>query len=149
MLPDLDPSVYSKIEVGKQELRIGDLKTIMNTLSLTTEEAFSGTILEKEQKKYLTLFYYCSRNLHNETKKTELLAYYNELKNKEKNLRELSNYLAIKNHFSYFWKELDKITDEEIDKVYKMLVKKSYFQHYDYAIIRNLVRFLIKNKLIY
>lgn len=147
ILPDLDPSVYSRLEGGKQEIKLNDLKQIMNSLSLSQEEIFFNAPLDSEQRKYLTLFYYCSQNLHNLKKKQELLLYYEEIKNKSKNLRELSNYIAIKSYFSQLWEEVDRLTNEEINTTYTMLVNKKYFQHYDYSIIRNLIRFFDKKQI--
>lgn len=146
MLTDVDPSVYSRIESGKQELKVSDLKKIMNTLSLSPEEVFSSAPWDEEQQYYRILFSYCAENLADQDKKKELLDYYFELSAKNKNLRELSNYFAIKNFFSQTWAEINPITPEELEGLYQVLVHKEYFQHYDYSIIRTAVRFFEKEK---
>lgn len=147
ILPNLDPSVYSRIEGGKQEIKINDIKNIMNTLSLVPEEIFSNAPLDLEQYKYKKLFSYCSENLQNQKQKQKLLDYYQTLSCKNKNLRELSNYLAIKNYFAQFWEEVDKITGEELQEIYQILLNKNYFQHYDYAIILNTIRLFDKKQI--
>lgn len=146
ILTDVDPSVYSRIESGKQELKVNDLKKIMDTLSLSPKEIFSNAPLDEEQHYYRTLFSYCAEHLEDKNKKKELLDYYFELSEKNKNLRELSNYFSIKNFFSQKWAEINPITPEELEGVYQVLAHKEYFQHYDYIIIRTAVRFLEKEK---
>lgn len=146
VLPELDPSVYSRIENGKQDLKLTDLITIMDTLSLTPEEIFLNAPLDKEQHNYKTLFYYCSRNINNPNTKQILINYYKTLSAKHKNLRELSNYLAIKCYFAQFWKEIDTLSPEELNDTYCLLLNKNYYQHYDYVIILNIIRFFDKKQ---
>lgn len=141
ILPEGDASVYSRIESGKQELKVADLKKIMETLSLTPEEVFSMAPLDKEQKEYLKIFYFCAEHLNHSGSKKKLLTYYTELKHKNKNLREWSNYIAIKNCFSLQWQEIENPSIEEVAEIYQYLIKKSSFQYYDLRIIMNLTRF--------
>lgn len=146
ILPDVDPSVYSRIESGKQELKINDLKRILDSLSLLPEEVFSMAPLSKDQQKFHFLFTNCAENLHGENRKDDLINYYHELSDKNKDLRELSNYFAIKSYFAQVWSEVDEIGVEELDNIFTMLSNKEYYQHYDYIIIRNAMRILEKEK---
>ncbi|ALS36752.1 transcriptional regulator with XRE-family HTH domain [Enterococcus rotai] len=146
ILPDLDPSVYSRIESGKQEIKVNDLKKILDKLSLSPEEVFSMAPLDKEQKDYKALFLHCAQNMHDENKRQELLNYYIKLSDCNKNLRELSNYFAIKSYFAQKWQEIDGVTSEELEEIYQLMLTKTYYQHYDYIIIRNAMRFLEKEE---
>lgn len=146
ILPDLDPSVYSRIEGGKQELKRNDLKTIMNTLSLTEEEISLNAPLDTEQDTFKALFHYCSRNLTNPHKKEQLLEHYETLSVKFKNLQELSNYIAIKSYFYQFWEEVDPVTEKELQATYQLLMNKNFYQKYDYVILINIIRLLDKKE---
>lgn len=146
ILPDVDPSVYSRIESGKQELKINDLKTILNSMSISPKEVFSITALDEEQQKFKILFHFCVKNLGDQDKKQLLIGYYHKISSKNKNLRELSNYIAIKSYFVRFWDEINEITSEELDYIYSLIMNKNYHQHYDFVLIRNIIRFLDKNK---
>lgn len=146
ILPDLDPSVYSRIESGKQELKINDLKTILNSMSLSPKEVFSITSLDEEQRKFKTLFYFCVQNLDDQIQKKCLINYYHKISSKNKNLRELSNYIAVKSYFVHFWDEIDEITPEELDYTYSLVMNKNYHQHYDFVLIRNTIRLLDKGR---
>lgn len=146
ILTDLDPSVYSRIENGKQELKITDLKKIMNTLSLLPEEVFTLAPLDLEQRIFKKLYSYCAQNIQDKAAKQDLVNYYIELSSKNKNLRELSNYFAIKSYFSQLWDEIDGVSQEELEHIYFLLSNKKYYQHYDYIIIRNAMKFFEKEK---
>lgn len=146
ILPDVDPSVYSRIESGKQELKINDLKRILNSLSLLPEEIFAMASLNEEQKKFHSLFNSCAENILDENRKQDLIKCYFKLSKRNKNLRELSNYFAIKSYFAQLWNEIDEIGSEELDNIYTMLLNKDFYQHYDYIIIRNAMRVLEKEK---
>lgn len=146
ILTDVDPSVYSRIESGKQDLKVNDLKKIMNTLSLSPEEVFSKAPWDEEQRYYQALFAYCTENLQNQSRKKELVAHYVKLSKKSKSLREFSNYFAIKSYFSQKWSEIDSVTPKEVKDLYQLLVNKEYYQHYDYILTRNVMRFLEKEQ---
>ena len=146
ILPDVDPSVYSRLESGKQELKINDLKKVLNSMSLSPEEVFSITALDEDQQKFKSLFYFCVQNLIDQDKKQLLISYYHNISSKNKNLRELSNYIAIKSYFARFWDEIDAITSEELEYIYSHVMNKIYHQHYDFVLIRNIIRFLDKDK---
>ncbi len=146
ILTNFDPSVYSRIENGKQELKITDLKKIINVLSLLPEEVFAMAPLDIEQQEFKTLYLYCVQNLQDEIAKQELVNYFKELSNKNKNLRELSNYFAIQCYFSQLWDEIDEVKLEELENIYSLMSGKKDYQHYDYIIIRNAMKFLKKEK---
>ncbi|WP_348922427.1 helix-turn-helix domain-containing protein [Enterococcus rotai] len=136
----LDPSSYSRIEHGKQVIRIDTLADVLKKLSLSSEEFFARVSLDEEQKQFKELFYYCASHLDNQTKKQKLISYYSRLKEKQLNLKEYSNYIVIKSYFSQFWREIDPITEQEIVKTAEYLLKKDYYQQYDYIIICNMIR---------
>ncbi|WP_206912196.1 hypothetical protein IGL98_001314 [Enterococcus sp. DIV0840] len=137
----LDPSSYSRIEHGKQIIRIDMLAEVLKKLSLSPEEFFSRVSLDAEQKKFRELFYYCAEHLDNQTTKQKLIDYYLKLAKFQHNLKEFSNYIVIKVYFSQFWKEIDSITDEEVQEIFDYLLKKDYYQQYDYLILANTIRF--------
>ncbi|MFD2305960.1 helix-turn-helix domain-containing protein [Enterococcus termitis] len=137
-----DPSTYSKIESGKRSLKVTELEEILGQVSINTEEFFSFTTFNKEQQDFREYFYYCGAHLENQTTKQKLLTYFFSLKNKEKKtLRELSNYIAIKNFFYAHWEEVDQITQTEVNDIFESLLKKSFYLQYDYVITANLIRF--------
>ncbi|EOL43537.1 helix-turn-helix domain-containing protein [Enterococcus caccae] len=137
----LDPSSYSRIEHGKQVIRIDTLAEVLKKLSVSSEEFFAHVSLDEDQKEFKDLFYYCASHLDNHTKKKKLIAYYSTLKERQLNLKEFSNYIVIKSYFSQFWEEIDPITEQEIKKTAQYLLKKNYYQQYDYVIICNMIRF--------
>ncbi|WP_207695551.1 hypothetical protein DOK67_0002158 [Enterococcus sp. DIV0212c] len=137
----LDPSSYSRIEHGKQIIRIDTLAEVLNKLSLSPEEFFSRVSLDKEQKKFRALFYYCAEHLNNKSTKQKLIDYYQELAKFQYNLKERSNYIVIKVYFSQFWEEIPPLTEKEIKEIIDYLLKKDYYQQYDYLILSNTVRF--------
>ncbi|MTD40107.1 helix-turn-helix domain-containing protein [Erwinia sp. CPCC 100877] len=136
----IDPSTYSRIEAQKRPIRINDLQEILNGLSVTSEEFFSLNELDMEQQQFKQLFYYCGRHLDNQSKKNKLLNYYNELKHtNSKNLKQLSNYIAIKNYFSQHWNEVEKLTAKETNYTFNLLVEKLFYFQYDYILLSNLI----------
>lgn len=137
----LDPSSYSRIEHGKQIIRIDTLAEVLKKLSLSPEEFFARISLDEDQKKFKALFYYCAEHLDNQSMKQKLVDYYLKLAKFQHNLKELSNYIVIKVYFSQFWSEIDPITDKEIQEIVKYLLKKDYYQQFDYLIISNTIRF--------
>lgn len=137
-----DPSTYSKIESGKRSLKVTELEEILGHVSINSEEFFSFATFDKEQQDFRDYFYYCGAHLENQTTKKKLLNYYFLLKDKEnKSLRELSNYIAIKNFFFAHWDEVDQITQKEVNDIFELLLKKSFYLQYDYLITANLIRF--------
>ncbi|MGC6767853.1 helix-turn-helix domain-containing protein [Enterococcus sp. LJL51] len=133
-----DPSSYSRIENGKQAIRINELEQILDRLSVTTEEFLSFSSQDDEQQIFRELFYYCALHLENKVKKKKLLDYYELLKrNNTRSLRELSNYMGIKNYFHQRWEEVDPISDQEITLVFNYLIAKSYYIQYDFVLMSN------------
>lgn len=137
-----DPSTYSKIESGKRALKINELEEILNQTSINVEEFFSFTTFDKEQQDFREYFYYCGAHIENKSTKQKLLSYFFSLTNKEnKTLRELSNYIAIKNYFHAHWEEVDPITSKEVNDIFEDLLIKPFYLQYDYVITANLSRF--------
>lgn len=137
-----DPSTYSKIESGKRSLKVNELEEILGQTSINVEEFFSFTTFDKEQQDFREYFYYCGAHLENKSTKQKLLTYFVSLNNKEeKTLRELSNYIAIKNYFHAHWEEVDPITPQEVNNIFEDLLKKPFYLQYDYVITANLSRF--------
>ncbi|OJG93535.1 hypothetical protein RV15_GL000137 [Enterococcus silesiacus] len=122
------------------------MKRILNSLSLLPEEVFTIAPLNEDQQKFHILFSNCAEDLRGENRKEELINYYLELSNKNKDLRELSNYFAIKSYFAQLWDEVDEVSEDELNDIFTMVVNKDYYQHYDYIIIRNAMRILEKEK---
>lgn len=141
MLPNhSDPSTYSRIENNKRPARLTDIKDILEKLSITSEEFFSFSEIDNKQEEFSKLYYYCGSHLDNSFKKKKLISYYNELSNNQnKNLKELSNYIAIKNYFYEHWIEIDEVTTEELNDIYNYLINKKVFFQYDYILISNLI----------
>lgn len=141
ILPDhIDTSTYSRIEAQKRPIRINDLQEILNALAVTPEEFFSLGNLDEEQQQFRQLFYYCGAHLENKAKKAKLLDYYSKLKlDSNLNLKQLSNYIAVKNFFSPHWSEVDKINQTDIDFVFNLLIEKNFFFQYDYLLLSNLI----------
>lgn len=73
--------------------------------------------------------------------KKKLISYYNSLETSQNNLKEFSNYIVIKSYSNQFWKEIDPISSQEVQETAQYLIKKDYYQHYDYVIICNMIRF--------
>ncbi|OJG68669.1 hypothetical protein RV09_GL000068 [Enterococcus moraviensis] len=144
MMPDYtDPSTYSKIESNTRSLKVSELEEILGHISINSEEFFTFATFDKEQQHFRKYYYYCATHLENKTTKQKLLTYYFSLKDKEKKtLRELSNYIAIKNFFHGNWEEVESLTSEEISKTFKHLLDKSFYLQYDYVITNNLIRFI-------
>ncbi|MGX7262377.1 helix-turn-helix domain-containing protein [Enterococcus crotali] len=137
-----DPSTYSKIESGKRSLKVNELEEILNQTSISVEEFFSFTTFDKQQQDFRETFYYCGAHLENKTTKQKLLNYYYSLQNKEKkSLRDLSNYIGIKNFFNAHWEEVHPVTLEEVNDIFEDLLNKSFYIQYDYIITANLIRF--------
>ncbi len=143
MMPEYtDPSTYSKIESERRALKVSELEEILSHISVNTEEFFNFATFDKEQQDFRKYFYYCANHLENKSTKQKLMNYYTTLKNKQdKSLRELSNFIAIKNFFSSYWDEVDEISREEINNTLEELLNKSFYLQYDYVITNNLIRF--------
>ncbi|MBM7689085.1 hypothetical protein BCR24_09360 [Enterococcus ureilyticus] len=141
-----DTSVYSKIETGKKILRFSELTDILERFSIPLEE-FSEYLEDSiEQKKFRKLFKQCGNNPTDESSKYELLSYYNQLSfSKEMHLREMANFIGIKTLFSNYWKEISPVSQEELNQIYDLLIKKEYFFQYDYAVLSNTI-FLFNDK---
>lgn len=137
---NFDSSAYSRIENGKQSIRIDKLEELLETLSVSTEEFFLRASFNDQQKKFRSLYFYCATHLNNQTQKKKLLKYYVSIQQTEKNLRALSNYIAIKNYFSQFWNEVTPLSTSEIENIYQYLISKDYYQQFDYIIISNMIQ---------
>ncbi|MBM7687834.1 transcriptional regulator [Enterococcus ureilyticus] len=135
----LDPSTYSRIEHGKQVIKIDALAEALKKLSLSSEEFFARVPLDKEQKNFQELFYFCASHIDNQAKKQELIHYYNKIQYKQRDLKEFSNYIVIKSYFSQFWPEIEPISAQESQQAARYLLKKDYYQHYDYVLICNMI----------
>lgn len=135
-----DPSIYSRIENNKRPPRIGEIKDILNKLSIESEEFFSFASLDIEQDEFRNLFYYCAKHLENSPKKKKVLSYYKELSaKKNKSLKELSNYIGIKNYFYDHWEEVTEVTIDELESIFNYLMNKKVYFQYDYILISNLI----------
>lgn len=135
----MESSSISRIEQGKQYIKADALIEILNQMSLTVEEFFAKCLPDRSQEEQKQLFYECAENPHKESSKRELLRYYDSIKLKDKNLKELVNYLNIKVYFSRVWKEVEAVTKQELDEVFQYLKAKDYYQQYDYVIISNII----------
>lgn len=138
----IDRSAYSRIENGTRSIRINDLQEILNKLSIQAGEFFSFANLNEDynQQEFRNTYYYCRKNTEDEQKKKKLLGYYGEaLLKEDKNLRDISNYISIKNGFCTIWDEVNPITEEELQMIYELLIEKEYYFLYDYIIICNLI----------
>ncbi|MBO0440839.1 helix-turn-helix domain-containing protein [Candidatus Enterococcus ikei] len=140
----MESSSISRIEQGKQSLKVEALIEILNKMSLTTEEFFAKCLIDKTQDEWKKLFYKCAENPNNESTRKELIFYYEKIKNKEKSLKELVNYYSVKLYFSKFWTEIDSVTEQELDEAFNYLKSKEYYQQYDYILISNII-LLMKN----
>ncbi|MGG5342088.1 helix-turn-helix domain-containing protein [Enterococcus sp. AZ192] len=146
VLPYHDTSAYSRIESGKREIKMSELTAILNKLSISPEEFICHSSLDDDQKKFRQLFEYCATHLTNQSKKKELLHYYNQLKNIEnQSLKERSNFIAIKVFFSNHWSEVEQVTKEGLNDSFTYLSKKSYYVQYDYTLMSNII-FLLEEQ---
>lgn len=140
MWPGHDTSAYSRIENGKQDIKISDLTSILDQLSISPEEFFLYSSIDEEQQRFRGLFQYCANHLNNQTKKNELFRYYKKMEmNSKMKLKDLSNYIAIKVFFSQYWKEIPSITSHELDDIFNYLTNKSYYVQYDYTLMSNTI----------
>lgn len=135
----MESSSMSRIEQGKQAVKVDALIEILDIMSVTTEEFFARCQIDRSQKELKTLLYKCAEDVTNNTTKKELLSYYNTIKNKHKSLKELSNYIGIKLYFSRFWQEIDSISEQDLYELFQYLKTKEYYQQYDYVIISNII----------
>lgn len=100
----LDRTTYSRIESDERSVRVNDLQGVLNRMSINVHEFFSLARFDIEQQQFRVLFNDCSERPKDEKMKKQLLAYYKKLTIKPvKNLRELSNHLAIKSGFHEQW----------------------------------------------
>lgn len=134
----LETSSISRIEQNNQEVRISSLSLILDVLSLTFEEFLAKCALNNKQEEWRILINKCVQGKDSQAKK-QLITYYNEIKYKNKSLRELSNYIFISMYFSRLWSEIKSLTSQELDEVYRYLKTKKYYQFYDYMIINNTI----------
>ncbi|WP_086314768.1 hypothetical protein A5821_002383 [Enterococcus sp. 7F3_DIV0205] len=135
----MESSSISRIEQGKQSIKVDALIEILNQMSLTVEEFFAKCLTDKSQDEWRKLFYECAENPNKDSAKKELLRYYDSVRLKDKSLKEWVNYLNIKVYFSRLWDEIDAISIKELDEVFYYLKSKDYYQQYDYVIISNMI----------
>lgn len=136
----LDRTTYSRIENDERSVRVNDLQGVLNRMSINVHEFFSLARFDLEQQQFRVLFNDCSEEPKDEKMKKQLLAYYKKLAIKPvKNLRELSNQLAIKNGFHEHWSEIPEISTSDCELVYRLLSKKSYYFQYDYVLLANMI----------
>ncbi|MHC5217288.1 helix-turn-helix domain-containing protein [Enterococcus sp. LJL128] len=141
-----DPSSYSRIENGKQLVRLNELEQILDRMSVTAEEFLNFSPLDKDQQSFRELFYYCATHLENKTKKKQLLDYYFKMKKESKDsLRALSNYIGIKGYFHTYWEEIEPLDSNGISNIFDYLMNKNYYIQYDYIIMSNTIP-LFNNK---
>ena len=64
-----DPSSYSRIENGKQSIKISELEQILDRLSLTMEEFVSFSPLNNDQQEFRELFFIAQHILKTQLKR--------------------------------------------------------------------------------
>lgn len=136
-----DVSAYSRIENDNQAIHLDVLEDVLDKLSVSNAEFVIRASFNNKQQRFLLLYNYCAVNLNDRIKKEKLVSYYQELAHKQKNLRELSNYISISNYFSQYWEEVEALTIVEMEEIYQYIVDRSYYQQYDYTIISNMIGF--------
>ncbi|MGX7244254.1 helix-turn-helix domain-containing protein [Enterococcus quebecensis] len=142
----VEASSISRIEKGTQGIKIDALFEILNTMSLTREEFFAKCLTDQTQDEWKKLFYKCAENPNNELARKELVSYYETIRNQEKSLKELVNYFSVKIYFSKLWKEIDPVTEQELDEAFNYLKAKTYYQQYDYTLISNIILLMKDNQ---
>ncbi|WP_321387468.1 helix-turn-helix transcriptional regulator [uncultured Enterococcus sp.] len=143
----LDRTTYSRIENDERSVRINDLQGVLNKMSVNVHEFFTFAKFDLEQQQFRELFDACREQPEHEGLKKQLFAYYKKQAAKPtKNLRELSNQLAIKNYFHHYWKEIPAINEGDIELVYRVLTKKNYYFQYDYILLANIIPYLSEHQ---
>lgn len=138
----LDRTTYSRIENDERSVRVNDLQNVLGRMSVNVHEFFSFAKFDLDQQHFRELFSYCDEHPKDEKRKKQLISYYNKLAVKpKKDLRELSNQLAIKSSFHECWEEVPEVTKNDSELVYRMLANKSYYFHYDYSLLSNLIAY--------
>jgi hypothetical protein len=134
----LSTSTYSKIETERQQAKLSDLPFILENLSISPEEFIIYSDLYKNQKKFVSDFYFCAKNPESEKSKQIILSYFNKLQaSNNLTTQQLANLVGIKCSFAKYIPTL-KLTHIEISKVYKYLLNRTNYTQYDYSIIRNM-----------
>ncbi|MBP1047542.1 helix-turn-helix transcriptional regulator [Enterococcus sp. BWM-S5] len=143
----LDRTTYSRIESDERSVRLNDLQSVLNKMSVNVHEFFSFAMFDLDQQQFRELFKHCGEHLKDEKTKKQLIAYYKKLAVKPtKDLRELSNQLAIKNYFHDHWEEIPSISESDSELIYRMLVKKDYYFQYDYILLANLIPYFTEKQ---
>ncbi|WP_086349300.1 helix-turn-helix domain-containing protein [Candidatus Enterococcus clewellii] len=143
----LDWTAYSRIESDERSVRLNDLQSVLNKMSVNVHEFFSFAKFDYEQQQFRELFVRCKDQPENEKLKKQLIAYYKKLAIKPtKDLRELSNHLAIKSCFHEQWEEIPAISESDKNLVYRLLIKKNYYFQYDYIILANMIPYFSESQ---
>ncbi|MBL1229499.1 helix-turn-helix transcriptional regulator [Enterococcus sp. BWB1-3] len=136
----LDRTAYSRIEGDERPVRMNDLSGILDGLSVNVHEFFSYIMFDYDQQSFRELLHNCLDQSNNHHDKEKLISYFKRLNNKtNKNLREFSNYLAIKHCFQNLWNEIPPINKNDVEIAYRNVADKDYYFQYDYAIIMNII----------
>ena len=140
-------SDYSRTEKNFHNKIFNLVDDNLDNLSVSWEEFILMSNLGQKQRKLKELFNYCVLHPSNLDKKEKLIKKYLELEpDPSINLWESSFYVIIKRFLYNEWSEIEQLTDSEIDLYYNYLVSRSFYSHYDYSLILNLVSFFNKKE---
>lgn len=143
----IDRSAYSRLETGSRDMKLGELREILEKLSVNGSEFVPLTSIDKDQNYFREIYYYCAKHPNNKATKKKLLNYFEKLvKIGKMSYRQFCNYLSIKVYFQNHWEEIEGISDSEVMQVYNILSKKSYYYQYDYIMLTNLMLYFSKKQ---
>lgn len=136
---EMSLSVYSRIESDKQSINFEDLQQTLESLCITPEEFIAFSDADCKQRKFIELFNYCGSHLENQTKKKQLLSYYNlYMSDNNLPLTEYSNLIAIKRFFGVHWDEVEQLKKDEVQNIVNYISNRLFLTYYDYNILLNI-----------
>ena len=143
MLENTTPSTYSRIESGKRQMKLDQLKLIADKFGMNLKELLEFSTIDNEYELFINLFRTCAEDPNDDSNKKKLLKdFFPEKKIKFMNNNELTHYYVIKGYLGDEWTEIGIPTQEDLEFIVQYLCEKSFYTQKDYQIGMNIIKHL-------
>lgn len=149
MLENTSHSTYSRIESGKRQMKLEQLKLISDKFGMNLKELLEFSNIDTEYEQFLNLFRICADDPNNESNKNKLLKlYFPEKDINIMNSFELTYYYCIKSYLGAKWPDINTPTIKDTEFIIKYLTEKNFYTQKEYQIAMNILNHLpINNRI--
>lgn len=140
MLENTSHSTYSRIESGKRQMKLEQLKLIADKFGMNLKELLEFSNIDTEYEKFVNFFRNCAEEPDNESNKEKLITtFFPKKKLHDMNSYELTYYYSIKGYMGTKWPEIGIPTAKDLEFIDNYLSGKSFYTQKDYHIAMNII----------